>query len=268
MRYVKERYAILGLDVAMQKMQTGTLPPYALAITFDDGYRNMYEYAFPVLKEYAIPATMFLATDFVFNKQPLWVDRLEYAIGYSSGSREEKIARDQTLRDTFKTISQEEKERRLRDLENAARVTCADFEGERAVYAPLSVEEIREMQRHEITFGAHTKSHPILSRVSAAQAADEVRGSKEILERECGTISSVFAYPNGQREDWNDEIENIVKESGFSSALTTIEGVNTSETNVFRLRRMTMDGTGNGSEVGVIVSGIRSFLRNLKQYAT
>lgn len=265
--YFTKHYAILPLDEATERLNRGTLPQYALAITFDDGYRNFYEHAYPLLKKHRIPATMFLASDFVLDKKPLWVDRLEYVSGLGNGSKSEKIRQDFSIRTELKKLDARERERRLQQTEERAESALRDFSGDRSVYAPLSLEEIREMRGNGIAFGAHTKSHPILSRTLEDAASDEIRGSKEVLEQSIGKISRVFAYPNGQLDDWNEEIERIVGDAGFNSALTTIEGTNGRSTHPMRLKRMALDATDAGPGFAVIVSGVRRWLSKVRNYA-
>src|SRR3989338_10367301 len=73
--WISRHFTVIPLSLLIERIKSGDrLPPRAAAITFDDGYRNFYEYAFPILQSLKIPATMFLATDFVFDKKPLWVD--------------------------------------------------------------------------------------------------------------------------------------------------------------------------------------------------
>ncbi len=264
MSYFSRHYAILELDKAIGMMRAGTLPKYPLAITFDDGYRNFYTHAFPILKKMRIPATMFIAADFVSERKPLWVDRLEYAIGNQAGGRAEKIARDKKIRDELKKLPDDEKEKLLQEIERVSSSIFSDFDGDRVVYAPLSKSEILEMKGASIKFGAHTKSHPILSKLSPARLGDEVRGSKEALKDICGGISDVFAYPNGQPGDWNEATESAVSNAGFSFALTTVEGVNGKDAHSFRLKRMTMDGTGAGAAFAAVAAGVRLFLSKIK----
>jgi peptidoglycan/xylan/chitin deacetylase (PgdA/CDA1 family) len=128
-------------------------------------------------------------------------------------------------------------------------------------YAPLTLDEIRQMHGSGITFGAHSRSHPILSKLAPQHVREEVGGSKKDFETL--TLSSVFAYPNGQRGDWNEEVERSLAESGYAAALTTIEGFNGAETPRYALRRIAMDGTDDGGAFAAIASGVRLFLRRL-----
>ena len=256
----------MALDDALRALHEKRLPPYSLAVTFDDGYRNFYTDAYPILRSLEIPATMFIATDFVFKKKPLWVDRLEYALGKRSVSREENIAHDTRLRDELKALPDSERERRLQEIETESGVTFGDFSGERAVYAPLLESEIQEMQQGGVTFGAHTRSHPILSNILPDRIPAEIAGSKEDVASICTNVSAVFAYPNGQRGDWNDAVEKEIVQAEFAGALTTIEGVNTAHTHPLRLRRIALDATDNGPAFALIVSGVRLYLRTLRDY--
>lgn len=264
LRYLKKRYCVLPLDEAVERLNGGTLPRCALAITFDDGYENNYMYAFPLLKRMGLQATFFITTDFVFERKPLWVDRLEYASGARNGTRMEREQADAKMRDALKHMPEQEKNQRLEVFERAAR-SLVDFEGERSVYAPLTEAHMHEMETGGIRMGAHTKTHPILSRLSETEMRAEIVGSKLTLQQHGFDTSAVFAYPNGQPGDWTDATERNATESGFSAALTTVEGVNTRKTPPMRLRRMTMDGTSDDlAQFASIVSGVRLYISQLK----
>jgi peptidoglycan/xylan/chitin deacetylase (PgdA/CDA1 family) len=260
--FIARHYTVLPLDQSFRRLRERTLPRHALSITFDDGYRNFYTYALPLLKEFQMPATIFLASDFVLKKKPLWVDRLEYAIGQKQLSREERIAEDSRLRAELKSLPSRECERRLVPIEKQTDATLRDFSAERAVYAPLNENEIKEMQAVGITIGGHTKSHASLPHLSVAEAADEIEGSKQALQEHFGEISQLFCYPYGR---WNEKTEQLVIEAGFSGALTTIEGTNFPATHPFRLRRFSMDGVEDIRRFAATISGARLFLRRVTQ---
>ena len=108
----------------------------------------------------------------------------------------------------------------------------------------LDWDQVRAMLPHDITFGAHTLSHPILSRLSPEAIEAEVLGSKRVIERETGVPVTLFAYPNGQPGDYNEDCKAILRKSGFSCSVSTSAGVNTSATDRFALhRRHVWDGT-------------------------
>lgn len=244
-------------------MYDGTLAPNSLAITFDDGYRNFYEYAYPLLKKYSFSATMFVATDFVTRQQPLWVDRLEYAVGRQDGTRAEKIAHDARTRAAFKTIPPAQREHDLRNEEQTSFSQFTDFSGDRSVYAPLTKEQMAAMQLNGISFGAHTQSHPILSTLTEEEQHTEIEGSRTDLMQAGIRVSPIFAYPNGQAGDWNADTERALKVSGFTHALTTLEGGNSALTPPYELKRYVLDATDDFAVFANVVSGVRLFLKSI-----
>jgi peptidoglycan/xylan/chitin deacetylase (PgdA/CDA1 family) len=263
LQYFKKNHVVLPLEDAVRMLDDGSLPDYALAITFDDGYRNFYTHAYPLLQRYNMSATMFLATDFVCRKVPLWVDRLEYATGKQEGTYAEKIALDARTRAALKTIPAAKREHDLRNIEQAVFSPFNNFNDERSVYAPLSREEILELQDAGMSFGAHTKTHPILSTQSQAEQFEEINGSKKDLEALGVRVSPVFAYPNGQAQDWNDTTEALLTQLDFSHAVTTFEGANTAAVPRLRLRRYVLDATEDMAVFANVVSGVRLFLKSL-----
>lgn len=262
--YFKKYHFVLPLDEALDKLNAGTLPPYALAITFDDGYANFHEHALPLLKDAGMTATMFVATDFVTRRVPLWVDRLEYACGKRNGTKAERIAFDARTRDELKTLTPESREERLSQIEGSVLSMFRDFEGDRVIYAPLTQEQIRDCLAAGTTFGAHTRSHPILSLTSGDAQEREIVGSREDLAAWDVPVSSTFAYPNGHETDWNAHTIAVLSHAGFTRALTTIEGTNGANTPPYRLRRMVLDATSDLPTFANIVSGMRLFLNRFR----
>ncbi|MES2213797.1 MAG: polysaccharide deacetylase family protein [Patescibacteria group bacterium] len=248
--YIKKYYTVLDLDEALEKQKAGTLPPHSLVITFDDGYKNFYTYAFPLLRDGGVTATFFIPTDFVFEKKALWMDRLEY-IG---------LKNDATVRHSLKLMPDVDRAAEIERLENEYQKKLFDFEEVRSVYAPLSIEGIREMQNAGMKFGAHTQSHPILSKVNRERLEEEILGSKKILEEKIGSISRTFCYPNGQKEDMNNDTK-IVIQKEFSAALSTIEGINKKGTDPYELQRISMDALTTKAGVATAISGARNFFR-------
>jgi len=262
--YLKVHYTTLPLEEALLLMRKNELPPHALAITFDDGYENNFLYAYPALKRMELPATFFVTTDFVFGRKPLWVDRLEYACGNGETVRAENEEKDSALRNAFKKLSVEEREDALSALEVESRA-LTDFEDNRKVYAPLSESQMREMEANGMTIGAHTQTHPILAKISPEEARSEIALSKLALESKGFAVSPIFAYPNGQPSDWSEHTEETCSEIGFTAALTTMQGVNTRATHLFRLKRIALDGTDDDMYTfAAIVAGMRLYLSKLK----
>jgi peptidoglycan/xylan/chitin deacetylase (PgdA/CDA1 family) len=267
--YYKKHYTVLPLDDAVAHLETNTLPHNTLAITFDDGYRNNYTHAYPLLKKYGLPATIFLTTDFVDKRRPLWVDRVEYAInrGTCAQTTSEKITLDSNERARMKNLPEDERNRAIHDLEKRCGGRLFDFEDDRAVYAPLSWNEVREMAAHGIMAGAHSKSHPILTSVSAQRAREEIEGSLALIRERVTNVSRVFAYPNGQPGDLSPDIMYDVRAVGFVAALTTSPGACTYGANPFELTRYTLDATEQFPWFVLTITGTRHIISLILHYA-
>ncbi len=267
--YLKKYYNILPLDQAISHLKTSRLPPHSLSITFDDGYKNFFLEAYPIIKAREVPVTIFLTTNFVCRRVPLWTDRLEYAHSLIYTDRLEVGKKtDHNRRTQLKLVSDCDKEVQVAQIERAAKAGLRDFAGPRAVYAPLDIEDIRQMDtapEHLIAFGPHTQSHPILTQVNLSQAREEIRGSKIEVKAMAKNFSNVMSYPNGQPTDWDDNIESISREEGFLAAVTTIPGPVRTSDNLFALRRFTMDQTNHWPLFLATSSGLRAALQSIKR---
>lgn len=231
------------------------LPPRAVAITVDDGYRDFLLYAHPVLREFEIPATVFLVSDFIDGKSMLWWDRLAYAFRETTrdkiafalnGSRRIiEIDRSRPREQSRSVVSE------LKKLPNAERTRTVDqvIQALEVIepdtppqeFAPLTWNEIRLLAKSNVEFGAHTRTHPILSSLaSSEETLQEIRCSRDRLATELGSPVLHFCYPNGRDEDIGDDAVRFTRECGFRTAVTTVPGTDKigSRTDPWRLKRL------------------------------
>jgi len=244
-------------DVARWLKDGDPLPPNSLAVTVDDGYRDFYTTAYPIFSAYRIPVMVFLTTDFLDKKCWLWVDRLKYAV-WQTQFRKASLALDgQTIECHFTSI--DERSNTLSSLKavakrmsNAERIRfVSDLPTELGVstdaslppdYQPMDWDEVRQMAANGIDFGAHTKTHPILSSLAGPhELEEEIVGSKKRIEMELDREVPHFSYPNGTWDDVNPETVRVVRESGFQTAVLAQGGLNSRETDRFLLRRNTVE---------------------------
>jgi peptidoglycan/xylan/chitin deacetylase (PgdA/CDA1 family) len=245
MRYLTRHYQVISIEEALAAVENGTcLPDRAVLITFDDAYCDFAEYAWPILRQYRLPATLFVPT--AYPDQPdrsFWGDRLHRAFSHTSqtelnitsvgslpfGTSEERRQSLKRLQSYLKTISHTEAMAIVDDV-------CSRLDGNRvAQKSVLSWEELRGLAREKITLGAHTRTHPIMTQLSPDQVREEIVGSQGDLRREIGHVLPVFCYPSGAH---NDMVVNILKEEGFVMAFTTLDGHNDlHRTHLLRLRR-------------------------------
>ena len=109
----------------------------------------------------------------------------------------------------------------------------------------LSPSQIHEMKNNNISFGAHTISHRILTSLTNEEVVREIRDSKDMLESQLGQRINFFAYPVGTRVDFNDEIEEVVKTCKYSCACSNMYGMNGKNADIFALKRIGIETTDN-----------------------
>src|SRR5439155_18766711 len=224
--HLKKHYRPISLTEAAESLLNGDSPPGAVVFTVDDGYRDFID-AFPILKAHSIPALVYVVTDLPDHDTWLWTDRLTY---YLQKTGDAQTAT--TLKRRLKRLPDQE---RRAYLDSLPAFDCAPP----PPYAPPSWDDIRQLARDGVEFGAHTRSHPFLSSLPNRDAVeDEIAGSKQRLEQEIGAPVRHFCYPNGKPPDYNAEVVEVVRESGFETAATTIVGINSTGADPFRLQRI------------------------------
>lgn len=231
-RFLRRFYPIVSLD-DLFSTNLGKTRKTKIAITFDDGYHCIYRYAYPILKKWSIPATVFLAVSSIENDLPIWTDLVDYYLKSGGKARQEFPDKD-----TLKTLPEVQLRVVLKKLEEKIRLP-ADIRG---ALQMCSWSEIREMSENNITFGGHTVTHPILSKVSLEQAKYEIQQSKKAIEDKINKPVNTFAYPNGQPDDFNAEIKQLVKDAGYKLACSTIFGRNYQKTDPYELKRIYTSG--------------------------
>lgn len=242
--HIRAHYAPVSMSQVADWLSGGAaLPENALAVTVDDGYRDFYQVAFPVFREHGIPATVYLVSDFLERKLWLWVDQVRYAFLRGQALRPE-LATPQARRqaayemtEAAKRLPNAERLRLLAGLPDQLQVVLpheAPLE-----YEPLRWEEVREMAAASIEFGAHTRTHPVLSRgLGAQELADEIAGSKRQIEQQLGRPVEHFCYPNGSNEDFGADAVEAVRAANYRTAVTTESGLNYPGANRFELLRI------------------------------
>lgn len=247
MRFVATTYRVLPVEELAARAAAGTLPRNALAITFDDGYRDTLTHAAPILARYGLPATVFLATGFIGGAGVAWFDRLAWALRTTrreclrmpSGATlclttvEERLHALDRLLGYLKRLPDEECRRTVDTLLERLDVS----EAQNVKTLMLTWDDVHALRGLGFTMGAHTVNHPVLSRVSLERAWTEIMGSRTMIAAACGATPQAFAYPNGRAEDYTPSVVRLVREAGFACAVTTRFGINTAATSPFELRR-------------------------------
>ncbi|MDO9119163.1 MAG: polysaccharide deacetylase family protein [Nitrospira sp.] len=283
--YLRERFRILSLDELLDLWRTNQFKrdrSYCV-ITFDDGWRDNYQFAFPILRRYAVPATIFLATDFIGTPRWFWPDRMMLVLAQAGSQRSGPTTRDEVsavLADTVGVRQSADdggfmfvksglpidaggiielcKDRAVDEIEalidRLGRVLGMDLPSERVL---LDWTEVREMAAQGVSFGSHSCSHRILTNIPLSEVSRELTESRNAMLQQGVTPSSTFCYPNG---NFNPDIQKLVRESGYRAAVGCEIGLEGDRPgDPYALKRVSLHEDSSSSDplLALALSGIR-----------
>lgn len=251
-RTLKNYFEIISLKEWLKASSAQSqLPARACALTFDDGWRDNYEFAYPLLKQHDVPATIFLVSDMIGTNSAFWPNRLRNVLEGCKGYSAEKLGRwlnpasvsvlqnicdgsvdnetfSQLVND-WKFLSDDEVMQKLDSLEN-------ELGTEQSERVLLDWGEVQEMAESGlIEFGSHTRHHVRLrTDVPELVVQEEVTGSATQIAEMTGRKPTLFCYPNG---DLSEYATNAVG-SNYMGAVTTQFGWNNSSTSPHSLKRI------------------------------
>ncbi|MBN1883921.1 MAG: polysaccharide deacetylase family protein [Candidatus Krumholzibacteriota bacterium] len=243
--FVTREYDVMTLrEVGESLDRDGRLPARGLVITFDDGYRDNYEVAFPLLRRANATAVMFVAAGFIGERRLFWWDRLarivktapagEVPLGeplnavlrLGSGNRQQAARK---LIRAVKGLPDDEKEELIAFLAER----CGVADGPPAERETMTWNELRELDAAGIEIGAHSVNHPIFSNIPETRLREEVAGAKAMIEAELGRAVTSFGSPGRGRigpkkkRSAKETLRRIVAESGYRFSTMYNWGLNT-----------------------------------------
>ena len=247
-RYISRTFNVLSLGEAVRLLQAGRLPAAAAVITFDDGYADNYEVAWPILKRFGVVATFFIATAFLDGGR-MWNDDVIEAVRHApygkldfrtfelgihqlvdSGSR---VKCYESILGKLKYFEHRERSKIARNI--AIRSGVPDMP-----HLMMTRRQLRSLHDEGAEIGGHTISHPILELLDDAAAQQEIECGKVELESILGSAVRVFAYPNGvPGRDCSARHGEMARRVGFEAAVSTKPACATLASDVFQLPRFT-----------------------------
>ena len=247
--YLVKNYNIISMDEIVEKVQKRKSLRRLVAITFDDGFKDNYEKAYPILKKYSVPATIFLTTGYIESRTIPWFIKLRYMFMKTNKTKlnltiNKKIIIPMKTKEEKFTAS-EKVMVYLKDCPNDQKIYLLDRIGmELAVNEfkelsdlMLTWNEIKEMSENGISFGAHTVNHPVLTKIPQHTIKEEILQSKQTIEEKIGKPVTGFAYPFGNEGQYNSYIFKILQKLQFKFALTSTMGTNSYHSEIFALNR-------------------------------
>jgi len=236
--YLSRKYHLIGLDDFLDALATGDeakIPPKALIITLDDGFKENYA-LLPLIRENKVPVTIFLCAGIVGTNRHFW----------------------------FLHDSVHNRVDRPREVSNTERLRLVlqegfDLEREYETRQALSRQEIEEMKPF-VRFQSHSMFHPNVISSDERAVIDEFRLAKKVLEEDFRLEITSLAYLCG---DYTERIVELTREAGYRAALTHDPGFNTVRTDPFRLKRIPANDSFDRGEIAVRASGVWDFFRTL-----
>ncbi len=246
MSLISSTFNVMPLSEAVGRLRSGTLPRRAISVTFDDGYANNCEIGLPILLAQSIPATIFVAAGFLnggimFND--IVIETIRQADGeldlralglpvFDLSDAQSKLRAIETIIGQLKYLEPAERQTRAHDLAHIADVALPNN-------LMMVDAQVQQLASAGIEIGAHTTTHPILTRVDEHRAREEMESCKRSLERLTGTAVRSFAYPNGKPgTDYHRTHVAMARQTGFDFALSTAWGAATIGTDRYQLPRI------------------------------
>ncbi len=235
-KFIKDNFNVVamidGLNLIKEEGRRGVY----VSINLDDGYMDNFTHAFPVLKKYSVPATLFLTTDFIGKDHLFWWDEV-FQLIQGSGCKSHGVSQGRSIQDAFKAgyvndFLMNKKEPNIRDFVDKLRKKSRLSKGITR-NRMLGWPEIKEMVSSGMNFGSHTMTHKNLLLMEDKEIRKELMDSRLELEKNLGPKKFGFCYPFSI---YDDRVRDIVKDAGFDYARTSISGSNTKNTDKFSLR--------------------------------
>jgi peptidoglycan/xylan/chitin deacetylase (PgdA/CDA1 family) len=248
LRWLNRHCNVLPLDAAVRALGDGRLPPRAAAITFDDGYADNHDLAAPALRRWGLSATIFVATGFLDGGR-MFNDTVIEAVRQAPGTRldlddlglgvhalegiEARRTAIARILPALKGLPVAEREA----LTETVRTRCRAEPPRRLM---MTSAHVRALHRQGFGIGAHTVTHPILAETPLDTARREIAEGRAVLENLVGAPVTLFAYPNGRPgRDFGADHVRLVRELGFTAAVTTGWGATRPGADLFQIPRFT-----------------------------
>ena len=213
LKYASQHCELANLDQEPEWKPDGKLK---LAITFDDGWFDNAESAYPIASQYHVPLVIFIVPEKTGTALPFWPERTAAALDRVAANPARRTDSIQSSIEELKALPAAERESRIRQMNGSG----GNIESYTAVDKTMTWEQIAQLHAGGVTFGSHTSTHEILTMVPAAQAEQEIACSREVIQQKLGGSCHLFSYPNG---DYSEQVRELVAQAGYKFAFLNQE---------------------------------------------
>ena len=223
----KYLHKVEGFDLSSYSYEK---PFYCL--TFDDGYKDNYEIALPLIKKYSVQAIFFIATGVIGTKNRLWYDEVRW---YYEKVKKNKNKGLSKIKGECRKKLGELKKTSHENFLSEIKVESSEGHNDRRLMMDWS--EIIESHESGVIIGSHTHTHPVLMNMDIDEQKKDIDRSLLEIEIHIGHRPLFFSYPEGTSVSFNQDTVGLLKEFGIRYAFTTVEGVNKDINSSYLLKR-------------------------------
>ena len=251
---IKKYYNPISMDeVIMHKRENIKYPKNTIAITFDDGFKNNYDVAAPILDEHQIPATFYISTGYINSTKMFWVDQIEDCINrtkvdsivlklnnkkniYKLMSRKQKISSLISIKKILKQTNIAQKEKKIKEIIKLTRINPSSDQSEN--YKKLTKDNVIELSNNRLfLIGSHSVNHESMRLLNPKNLKIEIRGSIKFLSKLINKRITHYSYPEGQLNDFSKIVINEMSNNNIECCPTALQGSNSHKTDLFKLKR-------------------------------
>ncbi|MCP4705592.1 MAG: polysaccharide deacetylase family protein [candidate division Zixibacteria bacterium] len=271
MKIIKRGYNVIKCSEIIPKSNNSLLlKDNAVVITFDDGYENVLNEAYPILQNHQFPAIIFVVTGLSNRNEIIWTDMV-YNIAmlskddivlsdnnlgtcYAKSDNKEKSDFIIKLKTYLKSCKEEKKNKIVNDLMERYPISKKQIYESFRLLSESQIKRLSETKLIQIA--SHSDYHSILSQLSDDQQKDDINQSLSKFDEWGIEIDKIFAYPNGRAEDYNNATINILKSNNIKAAVSTTEGLHYKTDDLYRIKRISIGADINIWEFKAKLSGL------------
>lgn len=264
--YLRTHFRVVPLLQLAERLGSGgEFDRNTVALTIDDGRRNCYEFLFPLLREFKLPATFFVVSSFIQGQDWIWTDKVLWLSEQSPAPEELTQGKLDLVFGTLNRLRPEDRNARIETMAKRAGVSIPREAP--AKYAPCSWSELAEMAGSGLVeIGSHTVSHPILSSISDEESWSELTQSRIQIAEGIGRDIRCFCFPNGMPEDYRPAQVRQVAEAGYACSVVAQVGMVTPGSDRYRLPRIGVAKKASTAEFSAYVDGGRYYKEKLRAW--
>mgnify|MGYP001500812838 CR=1 FL=1 len=253
MIFIKENCTPLSVNDWIKLRKSKRIPKNPVIVTFDDGFKNNFTTAMPILDELDIPAIFYISAGMIGTEKMFWVDILEDVLNrttersiklklnediqFNLSTDDKKFEALLVIKSFCKSTTNEAKERVIKDLIIATKIDPSCHMNPN--YMSMNWEELRQIDKHDLfTIGGHSLNHNILSSLESIDLKYEVSESLRILEEKLNHKIFHYSYPEGQMNHYNEEVVQLLKDYNIVCSPSAIDGINDFGDDLFHLKRI------------------------------